>query len=221
MPVWRITDTFMTTSHNDVFVFVGDSITDAGRRDDPEQLGDGYVRMFADLMAIHQPQSRIAVRNRGIGGDTIRHLARRWDEDVLREAPSYLAISIGVNDVWRHLQTPPSPEAVPVEEFEATYRDLLARTRRQLSSCRVLLLEPTVIGEEPDSAHNRMMPPYLDVVHILAREFNAVLVPMNQAFWDMKRANPAQRWTTDGVHPLSRGHLLMAQTLWRCWESLS
>ena len=32
-------------------VFIGDSITDAGRREDPEGLGHGYVRLVADELA--------------------------------------------------------------------------------------------------------------------------------------------------------------------------
>jgi len=41
-------------------LFIGDSITDAGRNAQNQSLGTGYVRVFADLMAIRQPSRRLA-----------------------------------------------------------------------------------------------------------------------------------------------------------------
>ncbi len=220
MRVWRNRDPFFIMTQGDVFVFIGDSITDAGRRDDPDGMGFGYVRLFADMLAVHDPGTPLAVLNRGIGGDTIRHLSQRWDRDVLAASPSWLSISIGVNDVWRQLQDPPSPESVFVDEFESEYRGLLTRTRERLPACRVLLCEPTVIGEDEDSPHNRLMPSYLESIHRLGVEFDAVVVPMNQAFWQAKRVDRSRAWTMDGVHPLSCGHMLMAVTFWKVWESI-
>lgn len=199
-------------------LFIGDSITDAGRRDDPELLGFGYVRLVHDLLCARHPATVLQVRNMGIGGDTIRHLARRWDRDVLQHRPDALSISIGVNDVWRQLQTPENPEAVPCDEFLATYRALLTRTSRALPRCRMFLCEPTPVGEERETPHNRLIGAYLHAVADIAAEFGANLVPMARAFWDAKDAAPGRMWTTDGVHPLSHGHMLMAQTFVDVWE---
>lgn len=33
---------------NDRFVFIGDSITESGRLEDPEGIGNGYVRLIKD-----------------------------------------------------------------------------------------------------------------------------------------------------------------------------
>ena len=40
-------------------VFIGDSITDCGRRDEARPLGNGYVKMAVDLVAAKYPQRQI------------------------------------------------------------------------------------------------------------------------------------------------------------------
>jgi lysophospholipase L1-like esterase len=196
------------------FLLIGDSITDAGRFEDPEGVGFGYVRMFRDLLHTRYPERTVEIVNRGISGDTIRHLDQRWQRDVIAENPDVLSVSIGVNDVWRQLQFPPNPEEVFLEEFEATYRRLLSDTRRALP-CRLLLCEATIIGETREAPHNAIIDGYNEYLAKLACEFDALLVPMNQTFWRVIDANPAWPWTTDGVHPLSNGHMLMAVTLFQ------
>lgn len=196
------------------FVLIGDSITDAGRFEDPEGLGFGYVRMFRDLCWASRPDERFAVVNRGISGDTIRHLDARWQRDVIDEKPDVLSVSIGVNDVWRQLQEPSNPEEVFIDEFEATYRRLLGQARDAVG-CKLVLCEATVIGESRNDPHNAILPEYNACVARLAREFDAVLGPMNQAFWRAIDTDAERPWTTDGVHPLSNGHMLMALTLFR------
>jgi lysophospholipase L1-like esterase len=152
--------------------------------------------------------------NRGVSGDTIRHLEARWQRDVIRKEPDVLSISIGVNDVWRQLQEPRNPEEVPLDEFEATYRRLLERTRDAVG-CRFVLCEATIIGERRTDPHNPIVDAYNACIANLAQEYGALLVPMNRAFWRAIDANPSRAWTTDGVHPLSNGHMLMALTLFQ------
>lgn len=200
-------------------LFVGDSITDVEQRNDPEQLGFGYVRLVHDILCTKQPNQVPHIVNRGIGGDTIRHLEKRWHADVLALKPNCLCVSIGVNDVWRHVQDLPNPEAVPLDEFAAAYRRLLRLTRDHLPACHLFICEPTPIGEEPDTPPNEMMKTYLNEVHAIASEANATLVPMNQAFWRAKLAQPSRMCTTDGVHPASHGHMLMALTFLEAWEA--
>ena len=193
-------------------LFIGDSITDAGRFEDPERMGYGYVRLFRDLCWVRYPELAFEFVNRGVSGDTIRHLDVRWERDVIAVRPDVLIVSIGVNDVWRQLEEPANPEEVSLEEFTATYRRLLSRTR-EMVGCRLLLCEATIIGETRAAPHNPIVDWYNEAIAGLAEEFEAALVPMNQAFWRVIDAAPSRRWTSDGVHPLSNGHTLMAVTL--------
>lgn len=197
----------------DKVLFIGDSITDAGRREDKDGLGHGYVRMFRDLIYAHRPELDAAIVNRGISGNTTRHLKERWTADVIAEKPDVLSICIGVNDVWRQLQEPRNPEEVLIDEYEAIYRELIERTKAECGS-RLILCEAGIIGETRDAPHNGLMIPYNKCVARLAVEYKAALAPINQAFWRAIDAKPGVAWTGDGVHPLSNGHMLMALTVY-------
>ena len=197
----------------DRFLLIGDSITDAGRREDPEGVGFGYVRLLRDMLWVQHPALDVTIINRGINGDTVRVMSWRWEKDVLAENPTVLSVSIGVNDVWRQLQDPANEEEVLLDEFEATYRKLLKQAVDALH-CRLVVCEATIIDESIASPHNAIIEQYNTVIAKLARNFNALLVPMNQAFWRVIDANSARRWTEDGVHPLTNGHMLMAMTMY-------
>ena len=96
----------------DTILFIGDSITDCGRRAEFSPLGNGYVKLFADMMTVREPAKRLTVINKGIGGDTVVGLRDRWSDDVLRHKPNWLSIKIGINDLHRTLvNTDPIPPA--------------------------------------------------------------------------------------------------------------
>src|SRR5690625_5785114 len=48
-------------------LFIGDSITDCSRAQDPDGLGYGYVRLIAEHFAAHEPTATVV--NRGISGN--------------------------------------------------------------------------------------------------------------------------------------------------------
>ena len=74
-------------------LFIGDSITDCGRRQDQEQLGNGYVRKVTELITAKYPHRSISYVNKGIGGDTVEGLESRWTTDVLDIKPDWLSIN--------------------------------------------------------------------------------------------------------------------------------
>ena len=53
---------------NEKVLFIGDSITDCGRRQDEEKLGHGYVRKITELLTAKYPNHNIDYINKGIGG---------------------------------------------------------------------------------------------------------------------------------------------------------
>ena len=70
-------------------LFIGDSITDCGRRDDePDFLGDGYVRLIAEKLTGR------TILNRGISGNRAIDLRDRWDVDVVAEYPEILTVYV-------------------------------------------------------------------------------------------------------------------------------
>ncbi len=127
-------------------VFIGDSITDCGRRDEAAPYGNGYVSVVRSLLLARYPERQLRIVNQGIGGNTTRDLAARWKQDVIAERPDWLSVMIGINDVWRTYDSN-GVGAVGLEEYTATLRDLLSQTR-VTTSARLILAEPYMI--EPD-----------------------------------------------------------------------
>lgn len=196
---------------NGRLLFIGDSITDADWRKDLESLGKGYVRMVREHLCARDPANAPTVLNRGISGNKIPDLEKRWQRDVLDLAPDVLSIFIGINDVWHGLV--PGREGCPIERYTAGYAGLLRQTRQAFPNVTVVLCEPSALWlPEPPDAHDRLQP-YVQAVRDLAREHRAAaVVPLNAAFNAAKTARPDIAWTTDGVHPTSVGHALIART---------
>jgi lysophospholipase L1-like esterase len=189
-------------------VFIGDSITDCGRRDAAAPYGNGYMSMVRNLIAARHPELGLTFLNRGISGNTVRDLAARWETDVIAERPDWLSVKIGINDCWRFFRGR-ADEAVPLAEYGATLRRLLDRTRAA-TQARLILMQPYMIEADTTDPMRREMDRYSAVVSTLAAECNAVLVP-TQAAWDaaLAHSRPAD-WAEDHIHPTAPGHAVIA-----------
>lgn len=200
-----------TITSQSKLLFIGDSITDVGRRECKESIGNGYVRMVRDWLCARDPQNAPKVLNFGISGNKINDLAKRWQRDVIDQSPDVLSIYIGVNDVWHGLI--PGREGTELNNFVAQYRELIDLAFGANPKLQLVLCEPSVLWlTEPVDADERIRP-YAAAVHGLSRDFAAhATVPLHQAFTRARRERPDIAWTTDGVHPTSTGHMLIANT---------
>ncbi|MGW2847325.1 SGNH/GDSL hydrolase family protein, partial [Streptomyces sp. NPDC001274] len=93
----------MHIKDTDTLLFIGDSITDAGRdRTDPASLGNGYVQEIARTLG-ERPDAGPGptVINRGISGHRVYDLEPRWTTDVVEHRPDVVTVKIGINDTWR------------------------------------------------------------------------------------------------------------------------
>jgi lysophospholipase L1-like esterase len=191
-------------------LFIGDSITDCERRTDTSHLGHGYVRLVREYLYARDPGNAPLVINRGISGNKMPDLQKRWQRDVLDERPDVLSIFIGINDVWHGLS--PGRSGTSIGEFIAGYRDILTRTRNALPGCAMVLCEPSVIWPPVHEQGEEKLAPYVAAVHDVGREFDvAAIVALHGAFNAARDAQPAIDWTSDGVHPTRAGHRLIAR----------
>lgn len=193
-------------------VFIGDSITDCGRLDDPESLGRGYVRLIREITLARDPATAPLVFNRGTSGHRVTDLADRWDRDVIALVPDVVSIKIGINDVWRQFDG--LGGGVLIDEFKSTYDAILSRTLSSLPSCKIVLCEPTVFWPPADRAElgETLIKPYVKAVNELGDAFAVhAVVPLHSAFERARAARPEVDWATDGVHPSSAGHMLIAE----------
>lgn len=199
----------MLINNNALVLFQGDSITDAGRdREHKDSLGFGYATIINAWFWSSHPEMEVTFINKGIGGNRVRDLKKRWTKDCLELKPALVSIMIGINDCWRRYDEndPTSPE-----EFEADYRSILTQTKTHLNA-NIILMEPYVLPIPEDRKKWREdLDPKLQIVRKLAREYNALLVPLDSVFTRAAQWKNPEYWTPDGVHPSVAGHALIAR----------
>jgi lysophospholipase L1-like esterase len=193
-------------------LFQGDSITDGnrGRNADPNHiLGHGYVFIIAARHGAAFPEAKLDFMNRGVSGNTVLDLAKRWQKDAIELKPDVLSVLIGVNDTGRN---------VPLDEFEQVYDKLLADALAANPNIRFVLCEPFLVpagakaAEQVERRDN--MKQRQAIVAKLAEKHHAALVHFQRVFDEAVKRAPADYWIWDGVHPTYRGHQLMADE----WE---
>lgn len=204
-------------SKGGIVLFQGDSITDCGRNRSEEdvpnkqsQLGSGYVLFAAASLLANYAGKDLKIYNRGISGNKAFQLAERWDKDCIQLQPSVLSILIGVNDFWH---TKSHAYTGTVVEYEADYRSLLVRTKKELPEVQIVICEPFIIhgGSALDETWEKDFAPYREVAKSLAREFKLIFTPFQSVFNEALKKAPAKYWGPDGVHPSMAGAQLMTQ----------
>lgn len=189
-------------------VFIGDGITDSGRRDRAIPFGNGYVGMIRNLLVGRYPELKLTIVNRGIDGNTVADLAERWEQDAVGERPNWLSVHIGINDVWRAFGRHPH-QAVPVGEYETILRRLLDRAK-QATGTELILMTPYVIRADRTEPARQTMDSYGAVVARLAADYGATLVDTQAAFDQaLQHSTPGDLARTQ-IHPVGPGHALLA-----------
>mgnify|MGYP001769673823 CR=1 FL=1 len=195
---------------NDTIVFIGDSITDAGRFESVyKPFGYGYVNFAANWILAKYPDYNINIVNTGISGNTIRDLKSRWKKDCLDYHPDIVSILIGVNDVWR-FHTNRIDEAVFLNEYKLIYEELLSQLKENNVS-QIVLIEPFMFCNNTDNAMFVALQDYIDTVNNLADKFDAVLIPLQKAINNTIKRVPGPKWSEDMVHPYVWAHCWITQ----------
>jgi lysophospholipase L1-like esterase len=203
-------------------LFIGDSITDCGRRDTHRPLGCGYVQLFADMLSVREPEKKITIINTGIGGNTAEDLRSRWFDDALSYRPDWLSIKIGINDCHRWVTN--SPELQSPAKFAEIYDEILGLTVKKLPRTKILLIDPFYAGldEGNDMTGSyrgkvfKVFPEYLKTVGKMSRKYNTLHVLTHAIFLEhFKFRHPTVFFPNEPVHPNSAGHLLIAEAVFK------
>lgn len=201
---------------NDVILFQGDSITDAGRDkenttpNNSRALGHGYAFLAtANLLHSHAPK-QLTIYNKGISGNKVHQLAARWEEDCLALKPNVLSILIGVNDYW-HTLTGGYDGTLQV--YHDDYRKLLDRTLTALPHVKLIIGEPFAVNNVK-AVTDDWFPAfdgYRQAAQETANEYKAAFIPYQRVFDEASKRVAPEYWTNDGVHTTLAGAQLMAE----------
>lgn len=196
-------------------LFIGDSITDCDRnKPDGEglfhALGRGYVALVDALLTSVYPELGIRVVNKGIGGNTVRDLKGRWENDVVNQRPDWLAVMIGINDVWRQFDVPFIKDwHVYIDEYESTLRDLVRRSKPLAKG--IVLMSPFYIEPNEQDAMRAAMDRYGAVVRRIADDEGVLFVDTQAAFNEVLHTLYAGTLAWDRVHPTQAGHMILVR----------
>lgn len=187
-----------------VNIFIGDSVTDCGRDIEPP-YGDGYVREIA-----RSGNLAGQIINVGTSGHRLVDLEKRWQVDVLDHKPTLVSIAIGINDTWRRYD---DNDPTSTQDFRDQYHRVLTLTRQTFNP-EFVLCEPFLLSVRDEmNTWREDLDPKIEVVHAMAKEFGAVLVPFDKHFNQLATTISMVDLADDGIHPSALGHAEMAK-LW-------
>lgn len=193
-------------------LFQGDSITDGnrGRSADPNHiLGHGYAFIIAARHGAMFPEKKLEFMNRGVSGNTVLDLEKRWQSDTLDLKPDILSILIGVNDNGRK---------IPLEQYEQVYDKLIDDARAANPKLKLVLCEPFIVNHRAttpaNGCPNEILVKRQEIVARLAAKHGAALVHFQKALDDATKRAPAMHWIWDDIHPTYSGHQILADE----WE---
>lgn len=202
--------------NNLVFLFQGDSITDGsrGRNQDPNHImGHGYAFSIASRLGYAFPEKKLTFINRGISGNKVTDLEKRWKEDTLDLKPDVLSILIGINDSSSFVNSHKEP--VTLQMYNDIYRSLIDRVVKQNPNVLLVLNQPFVFKNSSTSPDWEKRIADLTerqrMAEKIALDYNAVYVKLQEAFDQACKKAPVEYWIWDGIHPTVAGHEVIAR----------
>ena len=223
-------------------LFQGDSITDCGRirveSDSPiakfykktrykaTPLGDGYPAKVTAQLQKECPGA-YTYENRGVGGDTILTVYARIVRDIINIKPDYMSLLVGVNDVWRTID---SGYGTGKERFEKVYDIVLSELREELPDMKIIIMEPFVL-EGKSTINTAEMPNRYDIfkkgvyemaeiTKRLAEKHGCKFIPLQSILDDVAKVKGASYLSEDGVHPSDAGHEVIKEVWLKAFKEL-
>ena len=191
-------------------LFQGDSVTDAGRdKRNYYDLGNGYPKYAAELIAKAYPHKDIEFINLGISGNRTDQLFDRLYKDAIAFQPDIISILIGINDVWHRHGA--DKIATTDAQIELNYRTILEELRAK-TNAKIMILSPFLLDCECKPEIREDLKNVLPIIKRLAEEYADVFVPLNDYFDEAMKTMPEPRYySKDGVHPNENGAVFIGQ----------
>ena len=204
-------------------VFLGDSITDAGKTKDAgviNAIGQGYPMLICAKLGALEPMQHTFV-NAGINGNRSVDVLARIKADCWNNKPDVVSILLCVNDVTHELAY---QNGVSVKRFEAIMRMILEDTKDACPDVKFILMEPYVLPGEATKEHYeelcREIRLRAEIIKKLAEELSAPFIPLQEIFDAACDRAPASYWAWDGVHATPAAHQLIADAWMKAFETI-
>lgn len=193
-------------------LFQGDSVTDAFRK--PEeinpafQVGNGYAFLVAARLGHDYPERGFHFINRGVSGERVEDILKRWEKDALDHEPCVLSLLAGVNNT---IQAMWGAKVTTDEVFLNDYETMLVRMRECRPDVKFIILEPFLLEADKVTAEwKKHLAPRQKGIAALARKHASLFIPLQSIFDEAIKRAPAAYWAYDGIHPTHAGFQLIA-----------
>lgn len=193
-----------------LIVFLGDSITDAGRKDSPNQLGYGYVNIFSEQL--NKQNQQLNIINKGVDGQFTEQIAQSLHSECIFLHPDYVSILVGINDIGLLVASDVSEQEklYMLEDSIRAYHEMLFDLSRE-TTAKIITLEPFIFPK--DGAFEEWIPWQKKMsknIRKLARNYGASFVPLQEPLKQKIEELGYDAITTDGMHLTSTGHEILA-----------
>jgi lysophospholipase L1-like esterase len=195
-------------------VFFGDSVTEAHRNiKNHQDLGQGFV---FSLQNIYQ---QVSFHNKGIGGQRIKDLLVRVDEDVISLEPDLCFIWIGVNDAWLPYLL---GFVSSFDTFKHDYDGLIKHIQNKCKKTKLILIKPYVlpIGHVSLEIHQDV-DRYRVYVDDIAKQFDLDVIDIKEEIEKQLVIMSGEHLFYDGIHPTPEGYQLITTVLDRYLKGLN
>lgn len=193
-----------------LIVFLSDSITDAGRKESPNQLGYGYVNVFSEQL--NKQNQQLNIINKGVDGQFTEQIAQSLHPECIFLHPDYVSILVGINDIGLLVASDVSEQEklYMLEDSIRAYHEMLFDLSRE-TTAKIITLEPFIFPK--DGAFEEWIPWQKKMsknIRKLARNYGASFVPLQEPLEQKIQELGYDAITTDGMHLTSTGHEILA-----------
>lgn len=193
-----------------LIVFLGDSITDASRKESPNQLGYGYVNIFSEQL--NKQNQQLNIINKGVDGQFTEQIAQSLHPECIFLHPDYVSILVGINDIGLLVASDVSEQEklYMLEDSIRAYHEMLFDLSRE-TTAKIITLEPFIFPK--DGAFEEWIPWQKKMsknIRKLARNYGASFVPLQEPLEQKIQELGYDAITTDGMHLTSTGHEILA-----------
>ena len=189
-----------------LIVFLGDSITDAGRKESPNQ----YVNVFSEQL--NKQNQQLNIINKGVDGQFTEQIAQSLHPECIFLHPDYVSILVGINDIGLLVASDVSEQEklYMLEDSIRAYHEMLFDLSRE-TTAKIITLEPFIFPK--DGAFEEWIPWQKKMsknIRKLARNYGASFVPLQEPLEQKIQELGYDAITTDGMHLTSTGHEILA-----------
>jgi lysophospholipase L1-like esterase len=196
-------------------LFDGDSLTNRRRPGsmdtwpflDMMNWRDTYADEIERLLFCLRPDLRLSFRNVGIGGQSCRELAARFDDHVAPYKPDWIIMTLGGND---------SAREIPMAEFREKMGAYVRRAREEWGGRVVFVGGFKACPDAPEGSEERYArrAPYYRAERDIARRHGGLYVdagtPLQRKARALYKQSTAHTIYSDGGHFNSVGSLIIA-----------